>query len=82
MNMTETFSITDYDSNGAILYVILVLGWYSLGIILILVLQMFTHEKDFDDFDEQRTKLLTRDIRNHQNITEILGEKHHSDLVL
>ncbi|CAF0931236.1 unnamed protein product [Adineta ricciae] len=63
-----------YDTNGAILYIITILVWYSVGIILMLVMQMTSHSHEIEDSAKRRARFLIRNVNDHYNTKEILEE--------
>jgi hypothetical protein len=63
-----------YDSTGAMIYIIIVLLWYSIGIIFMLGMQMRARSEAIEDSARRRTKLLIRNLRDHTNTKEILGK--------
>jgi uncharacterized BrkB/YihY/UPF0761 family membrane protein len=64
----------DYDTYGAMIYIIIVLFWYSIGIVFILGMQISIPFEEIDDSPRRRTELLNRNLRDHNNMKEILGE--------
>ena len=73
MNITETAS--DYDNAGAMIYIIIVLLWYSIGIILMLGMQMRARAELIEEATRRRTKHLIRNLRDQTHTKEILGKK-------
>jgi hypothetical protein len=67
-------SITDYDINGAMIYIIIVLLWYSFSIVFLLRMQMSSHSEEVEDSLRRRTRSLIRNLRDHYNKKEILGK--------
>jgi hypothetical protein len=65
--------LSNYDNTGAMIYIIIVLLWYSIGIIFMLGMQMRARSETIEDSARRRTKLLIRNLRNHSNTKEILG---------
>lgn len=63
-----------YDNTGAMIYIIIVLLWYSIGIILMLGMQMKARSEIIEEAARRRTKLLIRNMRDHTNTKEILGK--------
>lgn len=72
-NIDES-SLICHDSNGAILYIIIVLLWYSIGIAFLLGMDMLTPSEEIEDSTRRRTRFLIRDLRDHTNTKEILGK--------
>jgi len=65
--------LSNYDNTGAMIYIIIVLLWYSIGIIFMLGMQMRARSETIEESARRRTKLLIRNLRNHSNTKEILG---------
>lgn len=63
-----------YDTNGAIMYIITVLVWYSVGIILMLVMQMTSHSHEIEDSAKRRARFLIQNANDHYKTKEILGK--------
>jgi hypothetical protein len=68
-----TTAIVD-DTEGAMIYIIVVLCWYSMGMLFMLSMQILGHADEIEDLTRQRTTYLMRDLREHSNAKEILGE--------
>jgi hypothetical protein len=66
--------LNDYDDRGAMIYIIIVLLWYSIGILFMLGMQMRARSEFIEDSARRRTKLLIRNLRDHSNTKEILGK--------
>ncbi|CAF2523291.1 unnamed protein product [Rotaria sp. Silwood2] len=64
----------NYDDTGAMIYIIIVLLWYSVGIIFMLGMQMKARSEIIEESARRRTKLLIRNLRDHTNTKEILEE--------
>ncbi|CAF1290873.1 unnamed protein product [Adineta steineri] len=76
---TETTTIIEstlnsYDNSGAMMYIIVVLLWYSIGIIFMLGMQMRARSEAIEESARRRTKLLIRNLRDHTTTKEILEE--------
>lgn len=74
---TTTTSIptpNTYDDTGAMIYIVIVLLWYSIGIIFMLGMQMRARSELIEESARRRTKLLIRNLRDHSNTKEILGK--------
>ena len=71
---STTIGTNTYDTNGAILYIITILVWYSVGIILMLVMQITRHSHEIEDSTKRRTRFLIRNVNDHYNTKEILGK--------
>ncbi|CAF2989951.1 unnamed protein product [Rotaria socialis] len=63
-----------YDNTGAMIYIIIVLLWYSIGIIFMLGMQMKARSEIIEEAARRRTKKLIRNLRDHTNTKEILEE--------
>jgi hypothetical protein len=78
MNSTSTTTndatVSNYDHTGAMVYIITVLLWYSVGIIFMLGMQMRARSEAIEESARRRTKLLIRNLRDHTNTKEILGK--------
>jgi len=66
--------LNNYDDTGAMIYIIIVLLWYSIGIIFMLGMQMKARSEIIEGSARRRTKLLIRNLRDHTNTKEILGK--------
>lgn len=66
--------VSNYDHTGAMVYIISVLLCYSIGIILMLAMQMRTRSETIEESARRRTKLLIRNLRDQTNTKEILGK--------
>lgn len=66
--------LNNYDHTGAMVYIIIVLLWYSIGIIFMLGMQMRARSETIEASARHRTKLLIRNLRDHTNTKEILEE--------
>ncbi|CAF0930403.1 unnamed protein product [Adineta ricciae] len=71
---STTIGTDTYDTNGAILYIITILVWYSVGIILMLVMQMTSHSHEIEDSAKRRARFLIRHVNDHYDTKEILGK--------
>jgi hypothetical protein len=74
--------LSNYDSTGAMVYIIIVLLWYSIGIIFMLGMQMRARSEAIEESARRRTKLLIRNLRDHTNTKEILGKSMNLIIVL
>jgi hypothetical protein len=74
MNSTVAFdeSIV-YDSTGAILFIIVVLFWYSMGIVCMLGMQIKARDETVEDCARHRAKLLIETLRDQTHTKQILG---------
>lgn len=75
---TVAAPVTSYDNTGAVIYIVAVLLWYSIGIIFMLGMQMRARSEAFEETARRRTKLLIRSLRDDTNTKEILGERASS----
>jgi hypothetical protein len=66
--------LNEYDDRGAMIYIIIVLLWYSIGIIFMLAMQMRARSEVIEASARRRTKLLIRNLRDHTNTKQILGK--------
>jgi hypothetical protein len=73
-NTTSDAITSNYDDTGAMVYIIIVLLWYSIGIIFMLAMQMRARSEVIEEPARRRTKLLIRNLRDHTNTKEILGK--------
>ncbi|CAF1538888.1 unnamed protein product [Rotaria sordida] len=74
-NTTKDETIgSNYDYSGAMTYIIVVLLWYSVGIIFMLGMQMKARSEIIEESARRRTKLVIRNLRDHTNTKEILEE--------
>ncbi|CAF4142854.1 unnamed protein product [Rotaria sordida] len=72
-NTTKDETIgSNYDYSGAMTYIIVVLLWYSVGIIFMLGMQMKARSEIIEESARRRTKLVIRNLRDHTNTKEIL----------
>jgi len=67
-------SLTNYDTNGAMIYIIIVLVWYSIGIGFLLGMDMLARSEEIEDSARRRTRFHIRNLRDHTNTKEILGK--------
>ena len=63
----------DYDSAGAILFIIVVLLWYSMGVVCMLGMQIKAHNETVEDCARRRAKLLIETLRDQTHTKQILG---------
>ena len=66
--------VSNYDHTGAMIYIISVVLCYSIGIILMLAMQMRARSETIEESARRRTKLLIRNLRDQTNTKEILGK--------
>ncbi|CAM4751393.1 unnamed protein product [Rotaria magnacalcarata] len=83
-NLTAMIGISslNYEDDGAIMYIVTVLIWYSIGIVLMLGMQMLTRSEEIEDSSKRRTRFLIRNLNDHNNtkaILEELGNKQNRD---
>jgi hypothetical protein len=69
-----THSMGNYDVNGAMIYIFVVICWYSLGVAFMLGLQILARSTELEDLARRRTRFYMRNFRNQTNTKEILGE--------
>jgi hypothetical protein len=63
----------NYDSTGAILFIIVVLLWYSLGIVCMLGMQIKARDETIEDCARRRAKFLIETLRDQTHTKQILG---------
>ncbi|CAF4056398.1 unnamed protein product [Rotaria magnacalcarata] len=63
----------DYDSTGSILYIVVVLLWYSMGIVCMLGMQIKASDETAGDYPKRRAKFLIDTLRDQTQTKEILG---------
>jgi len=76
MNSTITFhqsTVINYDSTGAILFIIVVLFWYSMSIVCMLGMQIKARNETVEDCARRRAKLLIETLRDQTHTKQILG---------
>lgn len=71
---TNEFSSINYDTHGAMIYIIVVLLWYSIGIIFLLGMDTLSHSEEIEDLTRHRTRFHIKNLRDHTNTKEILEE--------
>lgn len=71
--MNSTITLNTYDSTGAILFIIAVLFWYSLGIVCMLGMQITARDETIEDCARRRAKLLIETLRDQTHTKQILG---------
>ena len=79
MNSNSTTTVVEnealkYDYTGAMIYIVIVLLWYSVGITFMLGMQMRARSEAIEGSARRKTKLLIRNLRDHTNTKEILGK--------
>jgi hypothetical protein len=72
-NSTRLSSI-NYDTNGAMIYMIMVILWYSIGMVFLLGMDTLSRSEDIEDFTRRRAKYIIGNLRDHTNAQEILGK--------
>ncbi|UJR09329.1 hypothetical protein I4U23_013572 [Adineta vaga] len=65
---------TNYDSTGEILFIIVVLIWYSLGIVCMLGMQIKARDETVEDCARRRAKVLLDTLRDQTHTKQILEE--------
>jgi hypothetical protein len=76
MNSTidyDGLKTSNYDSTGATLFIIVVLFWYSMGIICMLGMQIKARNETVEDCTRRRAKLLIDNLRDQTHTKQILG---------
>lgn len=82
MNTTASLdlSLIDSETYGAMIYIIVVIFWYSIGLVLLLSMEILGHTEEIEDSARRRTGNLIRNLRDHTITKEILGiGEHFSD---
>jgi hypothetical protein len=75
-NTTSTLYPLNNDSIGAIIFIVVVLLWYSSSIIFLLGMQIgITSNELSDDSVQHPTKLFVETLRDQTNSKEILSKK-------
>ena len=59
-------SSNNYDTNGAMIYIIMVILWYSIGFVFLLGVDILSHSEGAGD--------IIRNLRDQTNTQEILGK--------
>ena len=72
---TLPFDQFNDDSTGAILFIIVVLFWYSLGIVCMLGMQIKAQDETVEDCARRRAKLLIETLRDQTHTKQILGRE-------
>ncbi len=72
-NNTE-LSLINYDTNGAMIYMIIVIFWYSIGVVFLLRMDMLARSVEIEDSTRRRARFIIRNLRDHTNTKEILGK--------
>jgi hypothetical protein len=62
-----------YDSAGAALFIIVVLSWYSIGIVGILGIQIRARSETIEACATRRAKLFIQTLRDQTQTKQILG---------
>ncbi len=75
-NTTTTVDLflINYDTNGVMIYIIIVLLWYSIGIVFLLGMDMLTRSEEIEDSIRRQARFRIRNLRDHTNTKEILGK--------
>lgn len=63
----------DYDSTGDMIFIIVVLVWYSLGMVCMLGMQINAREETVEDCARRRATLLLETLRDQTHTKLILG---------
>lgn len=64
-----------YDSTGAIIYIIFVLVWYSMGIVCMLAMQIEARDETIEDCARRRARLLLETLGKQTHTKQILGRR-------
>jgi len=72
MNSTIAFDELT-DTTGAILFIIIVLFWYSMCIVCMLGMQIKARDETIEDCARRRAKLLLENLRDQTHTKQILG---------
>ena len=62
-----------YDATGAMLFIIVVLIWYSMGIVCMLAMQIKARSETIEDCARRRAKFLIDTLRDQTHRKQILG---------
>lgn len=65
---------SEYDTNGAMIYIFVVIFWYSMGMVFIVGMQMLGSVEDFEELTQRRNKYPFGKLRDHAKTKEILGK--------
>jgi hypothetical protein len=71
---TVDLSLINYDTNGAMIYIIIVLLWYSIGIVFLLGMDILARSEEIEDSIRHQARFRIRNLRDHTNTKEILGK--------
>ncbi|CAF3477351.1 unnamed protein product [Rotaria sp. Silwood1] len=63
----------DYDLTGAILFIIVVLLWYSMGMVCMLGMQIKVRDETFEYCEKRRPNILIETLRDQTHTKQILG---------
>lgn len=63
----------DYDSAGAIMFIIVVLFWYSMGMVCMLVMQIKARDETVGTCPKRRAKFLIDTLCDQTRTKQILG---------
>lgn len=61
------------DTDGAMVYIIIVILWYSMGIVFLLGMDILPRSVENEDLERRRERSMIRNSRNRTNTKEILG---------
>lgn len=82
MNNTTVLTSTgleltnNYDSIGAMIFIIVVIFWYALGVVLLLVMETITPTEIVEEPYRHSKRLSTNKFREKSNNKIILGKKN------
>jgi hypothetical protein len=62
-----------YDATGAIVFIIVVLFWYSLGMVCMLGMRIKVNDETVEDCARHRAKLVIETLRDQTHTKQILG---------
>ena len=65
--------VVAYDPTGAMLFIIVVLIWYSMGIVCMLAMQIKARSETIEDCARRRAKFLIDTLRDQTHRKQILG---------
>ena len=68
--------LVEYDSVGAALFIVVVLLWYSMGLVCTLGIQIRARAETIEDHARRRAKLFLRTLPNQTQTKDILGIEH------
>ena len=69
-------ALIKYDSVGAAIFIVVVLVWYSMGLVCTLGIQIRARAETIEDNARRRAKLFIRTLPDQTETKEILGMEH------